>query len=138
MSSQGARPKYDGVVGQHAAENRPLTSVRTRQQHIASIAERHTDSPLTTLNQHLDMLWMHEAFSKIRKDSATGIDGVTAEAYAQNLDANMADLLERAKSGRYRSSPTRRVHIPKNERETRPISIPTLRTKCWNELLRCC
>ncbi len=129
MSSQGARPKYDGVVGQHAAENQPLTSVRTRQQHIANIAERHTDSPLTTLNHHLDMLWMHEAFARVRKDSATGVDGVTAEEYAHNLDTNLADLLERAKSGRYRSSPTRRVHIPKNERETRPISIPTLEDK---------
>jgi len=129
VSSQGARPEHDGVVGQHAAENQPSGSVRTRQRHIANIAERHTDSPLTTLNHHLDMLWMHEAFSRIKKNCAAGIDGVTAKEYARNLDANLADLLDRAKSGRYRSSPTRRVYIPKNERETRPISIPVLEDK---------
>jgi group II intron reverse transcriptase/maturase len=104
-------------------------SVRTRRQHIANIAERHADSPLTTLNHHLDMLWMREAFSRIRKDAAPGVDGMTVKEYAKNLEANLADLLERAKSGRYRSLPTRRVHIPKNEKETRPISIPALEDK---------
>lgn len=129
MSSEGARPKYNGASGQHAAKKRSSGSVRTRQRHIANIAERHTDSPLTTLSHHMDMLWMYEAFARTRKDCAAGVDGVTAEEYARNLDANLADLLERAKSGRYRSAPTRRVHIPKNETETRPISIPTFEDK---------
>jgi RNA-directed DNA polymerase len=129
VSSEGDRPEYEGVSGQHVTENRPLTSVRTRQEHIATIAKRHTDSPLTTLNHHLDMLWMYEAFSRVRKDCASGIDGITAEQYAHNLDANLADLLERIKSGRYRASPTRRVYIPKNETEFRPISIPILEDK---------
>jgi hypothetical protein len=31
----------------------------------------------------------------------SGIDGVTAADYAQNLEANLLDLLERIKSGRY-------------------------------------
>ena len=129
MSSEGARPKDDGVSGRHGAEKRPLTSVRTRQEHIAEIAKRHTDSPLTTLNHHLDMLWLYCAFQKLRKESATGVDGVTVEEYAHNLEENLANLLERAKSGRYRCSPSRRVYIPKNEREKRPISIPTVEDK---------
>lgn len=77
----------------------------------------------------MDMLWMHEAFTRVRKDGALGVDGVSAEDYAQNLDANLADLLERAKSGRYRCPPTRRVEIPKNGNETRPINIPTFEDK---------
>lgn len=129
MSSEGSRPEYDRAAGRHAAKKQSPTSVRTRQQHIATIAERHTDSPLTTLNHHLDMLWMREAFRRIRKDAAPGVDGVTVSEYAENLETNLAALLDRAKSGRYRSSPTRRVHIPKNEKETRPISIPTLEDK---------
>jgi len=129
VSSEGAGPKHDSVAGRHGAEKRPLKSVRTRQEHIAELAKRHTDSPLTTLNHHLDMLWLYCAFKQLRKASATGVDGVTVEEYACNLEANLADLLERAKSGRYRSSPSRRVHIPKNEREKRPISIPTVEDK---------
>lgn len=129
MSSEGAGPKHDGVSGRHGAEKRPLKSVRMRQEHIAELAKRHTDSPLTTLNHHLDMLWLYCAFQKLRKASATGVDGVTVEEYAHSLEENLADLLERAKSGRYRSSPSRRVYIPKNEREKRPISIPTVEDK---------
>jgi group II intron reverse transcriptase/maturase len=74
---------------------------------------------------------MKEAFRRTRKDGATGIDGVTAEAYERDLEANLADLLERAKSGRYRAPPVRRVHIPKGGRgsETRPIGIPTFEDK---------
>jgi len=75
------------------------------------------------------MLWLYCAFKQLRKASATGVDGVTVEEYARNLETNLADLLERAKSGRYRCSPSRRVYIPKNEKEMRPISIPTVEDK---------
>ncbi len=42
MSSQGDRPEHDSAAGQHVAEIRPLTSVRTRQEHIAYVAWIHT------------------------------------------------------------------------------------------------
>jgi hypothetical protein len=35
-----------------------------------------------------------------RKDGAPGIDGVMADAYARNLEANLLDLLDRIKTGR--------------------------------------
>jgi group II intron reverse transcriptase/maturase len=103
--------------------------VRTRQEHIAYVAEKYTDSPLTTLGHHMDMLWLQEAFSRVQRDAAPGVDGITVAQYAENLDANLAGLLELAKSGCYRTPPVRRVHIPKNEKETRPIGIPTVADK---------
>jgi hypothetical protein len=39
--------------------------------------------------------------------------GVTAAEYAQNLEANLSDHLERIKSGRYQAPPVRRVYIPR-------------------------
>lgn len=44
------------------------------------------------------------------------IDGVTAAEYAQKLEANLLELLERFKSGRYQAPPVRRINIPKRER----------------------
>ena len=129
MSSQGDRPGHDRAAGQHVAEIRPLTSVRTRQEHIAYVAEKYTDSPLTTLGHHMDMFWMLEAFSRLKKDSAPGVDGVTVSEYSENLEANLTELLELAKSGRYRTPPVKRVHIRKNEKETRPIGMPTVADK---------
>jgi RNA-directed DNA polymerase len=41
-----------------------------------------------------------------------GIDGVTAREYEAALEVNLTELLERFKSGDYRASAVRRVHIP--------------------------
>jgi hypothetical protein len=54
---------------------------------------------LSTLHHVLDLEWMREAYRLTRKDGAPGIDGVTAAVYAQNLETNLSDLLERIKSG---------------------------------------
>ena len=56
---------------------------------------------------------MKEAYRLTRKDGAPGIDGVGAADYATNLEANLLDLLDRIKSGRYKAPPVRRTYIPK-------------------------
>jgi group II intron reverse transcriptase/maturase len=93
------------------------------------MAKRYAGSPLTTLSHHLDMLWLREAYGKVRRDSAPGVDGQTVADYGENLEANLRSLLERAKSGSYRAPLVKRVHIPKNETETRPIGMPTVENK---------
>jgi RNA-directed DNA polymerase len=71
-----------------------------------------------------------EAYLQIRKDGATGIDGVTAADYEANLEANLRDLLlERIKSGRYHAPPVRRTYIPKADGSQRPLGIPTFEDK---------
>jgi group II intron reverse transcriptase/maturase len=85
---------------------------------------------LTTLAHAIDLDLLEEAYRRTRKDGAVGIDGQTAEAYTENLEANLRALLERAKSGTYRAPPVRRVHIPKADgSKTRPIGIPTFEDK---------
>jgi group II intron reverse transcriptase/maturase len=85
----------------------------------------------TTLAHHIDIEWMHRAYDLTRKDGAIGVDGPTAADYEINLEANLQDLLNRAKSGTYVAPPVRRVHIPKagSPGETRPLGIPTFEDK---------
>src|SRR5262249_34699567 len=64
-----------------------------------------------------------------RKDGASGIDGKTAKDYEARLEANLADLLERIKSGRYHAPPVRRTYIPKADGSRRPLGIPTFEDK---------
>lgn len=88
------------------------------------------DRALTTLAHHIDVDWLREAYRRTRKDGARGIDGQSAEQYARHLESNLQGLLERAKSGKYRAPPVRRVHIPKGDgSQTRPIGILTFEDK---------
>ena len=105
-------------------------SVSTRQQRIAMLAKQSPRTAFISLNHYLDLDWLREAFLRTRKDGAPGVDGQTWTGYAENLEANLRSLLDRAKSGTYRAPPVRRVHIPKGTgNETRPIGIPTLEDK---------
>jgi RNA-directed DNA polymerase len=85
----------------------------------------------TNLAHHIDIEWMLTAHGHTRKDGAVGVDGQTAEEYEVNLEANLQNLLDRAKSGTYVAPPVRRVHIPKagSATETRPLGIPTYEDK---------
>jgi len=104
--------------------------VSTRQRRIAQLAKQMPEKGLTSLNQHLDLAWLREAYRRTRKDGAVGVDGQTAADYEKDLEGNLRSLLERAKSGSYWAPPVRRVHIPKGAGgETRPIGIPTLEDK---------
>lgn len=101
--------------------------VSMKQRQIAELAKRHPMMAFTSLNHHLDLDWLREAFFRTRKNGAPGVDGQTWADYAENLEENLRSLLERAKSGSYRAPPVRRVRIPKGTgSETRPIGIPTL------------
>jgi group II intron reverse transcriptase/maturase len=85
----------------------------------------------TSLAYLMDIDWLKEAYRRTRKDGAVGVDGMTAEEYEQDLEGNLQNLLDRAKSGTYQAPPVRRVHIPKggSSTETRPLGIPTLEDK---------
>ena len=109
-------------------ETKGSTSISTRQERIAELAKRF--QTLTTLSHHVDEMWLSEAYRRTRKDGASGVDGQSAASYAEHMEANLQSLLDRAKSGRYRAPPVRRVHIPKGDgTETRPIGIPTFEDK---------
>ncbi len=94
------------------------------------LAKQSPQMAFTALNHYLDLDWLREAFYRTRNNGAPGVDGQTWADYAENLEANLQGLLDRAKSGTYRAPPVRRMHIPKGTGgETRPIGIPTLEDK---------
>jgi group II intron reverse transcriptase/maturase len=112
------------------ASAQELGTVSTKQQRIAELAKRSPQMGFTSLNHHLDLRWLYEAYLRTRPDGAPGVDGQTAAGYGAALQDNLRSLLERAKSGTYRAPPVRRVHIPKGTGgETRPIGIPTFEDK---------
>ena len=83
----------------------------------------------TSLNHYLDVEWLEYAYECTRKDGALGVDGRTAEEYAVNLQDNLAGLVDRLKSGRYRAPPLRRHYIAKPGGGLRGLSIPSFEDK---------
>lgn len=110
-------------------ETSDLEIVSTRTERIAKLAKNAPEMVLKTLAHHVDVVWLREAFRRTRKTGATGVDGQSAHEYAKELEKNLSELLERAKSGNYRAPPVRRVEIPKGDGQTRPLGIPTFEDK---------
>jgi group II intron reverse transcriptase/maturase len=107
-----------------------LDTVSPKLERIAKLAKEAPQMAITSLSHHINIDWMHEAYRRTRKDGALGVDGMSAEQYAANLEENLQSLLNRAKSGTYRAPPVKRVYIPKGDgSQTRPIGIPTFEDK---------
>ena len=104
-------------------------SVSTKQERIAQLARQNPAMAFTSLNHHLDAEWMEYAYECTRKDGAVGVDGVTGQAYAENLQLNLADLIDRIKSGRYRALPVRRRYLDKPGGGQRALGIPSFEEK---------
>jgi group II intron reverse transcriptase/maturase len=69
------------------------------------------------------------SFFRLRKDAASGVDGVTFQQYERNLETNLADLEGRLKRKAYRARLVRRKYIPKGNGKLRPLGIPVLEDK---------
>jgi len=60
-------------------------NVSTKQRRIADIARQRAPERLTALNHDLDVEWLTEAFHRVRRDGAPGVDGQTVADYGQHL-----------------------------------------------------
>ena len=104
-------------------------AVSTKLQRIAAQARQYPEMVFTTLMHLIDVDFLREAYRLVRKDGAPGVDKVTAEEYAVNLDENLRDLCDRLRSGRYKAPPVERGWVEKDEASKRPIGKPTFEDK---------
>ena len=84
-------------------------TVLAKLHQLREQARNHPDRVFTTLHHLIDTDFLLEAYRRTRKDAAAGVDGITATLYAENLEANLVDLHERYKTGRYRACVLRNV-----------------------------
>ena len=98
-------------------------------ERVREVAQKDKEARFTALLHHVDLDRLRAAYWAIRPKAAPGVDGMTWEAYGQDLEANLADLHTRLHTGRYRASPSRRAYIPKADGRQRPLGIATLEDK---------
>lgn len=109
--------------------SRLTTYMPTSLQGIANRARRDSKARFRDLYRLLNEDNLKLCFKELRKSAAPGVDKVTVQAYGENLDANVADLVGRLKGKRYKAKLVRRKHIPKGKGKTRPLGIPVVEDK---------
>jgi RNA-directed DNA polymerase len=104
--------------------------VTTKLHRIAEKARKEPSFKFTSLYHLMNEELLRECFQRLRKDAAAGIDNVTKEMYAENLGANLSNLVERLHCMAYIPQPVRRRYIPKpGSDKQRPLGIPCLEDK---------
>jgi RNA-directed DNA polymerase len=121
--------------------NKPGTVTQSARQTDSGLARIHAaakkDSQLrfNNLYHHLTLELLTQAYWNLKRQAASGVDGVTWAAYGENLEINLQDLHTRLHKGCYRPQPSKRIWIDKADGKLRPIGITALEDKVVQQAL---
>ena len=96
---------------------------------LSELAQEDPRRQFSSIAHFLTPAALQEAFCSLRKDASAGVDEVTYQDYARQVEGNIRELWERLKGKKYRAQPLRRIYIPKEDGSKRAISIPALEDK---------
>ncbi len=96
---------------------------------ITEHASRDSSFRFTSLHHLLNKDFLRGCFYCLDKKKAVGIDEVTWEDYSKELEENLERLTKKIGGRSYKPLPSKRVYIPKNEHEKRPLGISAIETK---------
>lgn len=126
--------------GKSAARNVPPTQdgtgALTFLQRIGERAKQKPKEKWTNLLNHIKVPLLKEAYQRLQKKAAPGVDEVRWAEYGERLDERLLDLQDRIHRGSYHPQPVRRVHIPKGDGKTRPLGLLALEDKLVQQAVR--
>jgi len=96
---------------------------------ISGHAQRDRTFKFVSLAHLLDVEYLRDCYRSLNRNRAVGIDNISWQEYGAKLDNNLEQLVSRLKRKKYKPQPARRVYIPKNEKETRPLGISAIENK---------
>ena len=98
-------------------------------ERVRQAARQRKKERFTALLHHISIDCLRTAFFALKRDAASGVDGLTWPTYEADLDRNLTDLHERVHRGAYRALPSRRTYIPKADGKQRPLAVAALEDK---------
>ena len=99
-------------------------------ERVRQAARQRKKERFTALLHHISIDCLRMAFFALKRDAASGVDGLTWPTYEADLDRNLTDLHERVHRGAYRALPSRRTYIPKADGKQRPLAVATVTSNC--------
>src|SRR6476660_9060070 len=109
------------------AQNR--ASVSQALERIRQAARHRKKERFTSLLHHVNVDLLRLAFFELKRNAASGVDGLTWQDYEADLELRLADLHARVQGGAYRALPSRRRYIPKPDGRQRPLAVAALEDK---------
>ena len=108
------RPGTTGNADQQST-HRTQSRVRVTQamDRVREAARRRKKGQLTALLHHINADTLRTAFYALKRKAAPGVDGMTWQDHAADLELRIEDLHGRVHRGAYRPQPSRRVYIDK-------------------------
>lgn len=104
--------------------------VETKLKRIAEKSRKEPSFKFTSLFHLMDEELLRECFQQLKGKAAGGVDHITKERYAENLEENLAKLVNRLHRMAYIPQPVLRIYIPKpGSKQRRPLGIPVLEDK---------
>ncbi len=124
------RAETKGKVGQQSTRRaQDRASVSQALDRIRQAARQRRKERFTALFHHLSPETLRTAFFALRREAASGVDGLTWQDYEADLDRKIEDLHARVHRGAYRAMPSRRRYIPKPDGRQRPLAVAALEDK---------
>jgi hypothetical protein len=126
---EGRRAANGKLAPRNALRAQDRAGALTALERVGQRAKERKGERFANLLGHIKVPLLKEAYERLHKNAAPGVDGVTWRKYGENLDVRLRDLQDRVHRGSYHPQPVRRVHIPKGDGRTRPLGIPALEDK---------
>jgi group II intron reverse transcriptase/maturase len=133
---EGKRAANGKLAPRNAPRAQDRQGALTALERVGQRAKQKTGERFENLLSHMKVPLLKEAYNRLKKDAAPGVDGETWRRYGENLDARLRDLQDRVQRGSYHPQPVRRVHIPKGDGGTRPLGITALEDKVVQQAAR--
>ena len=101
----------------------------TKLERIAEISATTPKPEFTSLYHLINAEMLLQCHKELDGNKAMGVDKVSKAEYAEHLEENITNLVERLKKKAYKPLPSLRVYIPKGNGKMRPLGIASYEDK---------
>jgi group II intron reverse transcriptase/maturase len=124
------------LASRNALRTQGRVGAATNLARVGRKATKDKETKFNNLMCHLKTPLLEQAYFSLRKQAASGVDGLSWDEYGEDLAARLTDLQDRLHKGSYHPQPVRRIHLPKPDGRQRPIGIPAVEDKIAQQAVR--
>ena len=110
----------------------PYAEMDKTESKLVLISKHAAEKPkmqFTSLAHLLNKEFLRQCFYSLNRNKAVGVDNVSWKEYEGGLEENLNKLEDRLKRKKYKPLPARRVYIPKDNGDKRPLGVSAIENK---------